>query len=113
VDGQEVGVTPVSTGFTYYGDRKVRLIKDGFETVTLVQPVRAPWWDSLLTEFFTENLWPRTVRDEREFRYALPPQLNVTTDEVLQRAHQLRTEGQQNAESLPAGPGAPAKPVNF
>ena len=113
VDGQELGTTPVSTGFTYYGDRKIRLIKDGYETVTLVQPIRAPWWDSLLTEFFTENLWPRTVRDEREFRYALPPQLNVTNEEVLGRADRLRREGQQSAESLPAGPGAPPRPLTF
>ncbi|MBI3464786.1 MAG: PEGA domain-containing protein [Planctomycetes bacterium] len=113
VDGQEIGVTPVSTGFTYYGDRKIRLIKDGYETVTLIQPMRAPWWDSLPLEFFVENLWPRTIRDEREFRYVLPPQVNVTTDEVLQRAHNLRIEGQTRAETvLPTG-GIPSNKVNF
>ena len=107
VDNQEVGHTPVSTGFTYYADRQVRLHKDGYETVTLVQPIPAPWWDSLLVEFFIENLWPFTVRDEREFRYQLPPLVNVTTQELLDRAQQLRTEGQLGAEVVPAGkPGS-------
>ena len=113
VDGQEVGVTPVSTGFTFYGDRKIRLIKDGYETVTLVQPIRAPWWDSLFLEFITENLWPFTLRDERDYRYDLPPQLNVTGDELLQRAHKLRTEGQLSAEPVVPAGGPAASKVNF
>src|SRR5262245_29457204 len=50
LDNEEVGISPVSTAFTYYADREIKLVKDGYETVTLVQPVRAPWWDSLLVE---------------------------------------------------------------
>ena len=34
VDNQEIGTTPVSTGFTYYGTREFRLVKDGYETLT-------------------------------------------------------------------------------
>ena len=34
VDERRLGVTPVSTSFTYYGTRDVRLMKDGYETVT-------------------------------------------------------------------------------
>ena len=101
VDGTEIGYTPVSTGFTYYADREVRLIKDGYETVTLVQPIRAPWWDSLLVEFFTENLWPFTLRDDREFRYELPPAMQTSTGEVIQRGQQLRSEAQVGAEIVP------------
>lgn len=114
IDDQEVGYSPVSTGFTYYADREIRLIKDGFETVTLVQPVRAPWWDSLLVEFFVENLWPLTIRDDREFRYELPPTANVSTGEVIQRGQQLRTEAQVGAEVLPGvRPTGTGSKVNF
>jgi hypothetical protein len=114
VDGREVGITPVSTGFTYYGARKVRLIKDGYETLTLVQPIEAPWWDSLLFEFFVENLWPVTLRDEREFRYEMPPLATVTNDELLERAHQLRVDGQRGAEVTPSdGFSAPDPRATF
>ena len=32
VDERRIGVTPVSTNFTYYGTRNVQLVKDGHET---------------------------------------------------------------------------------
>ncbi len=102
IDNQEIGYTPIATGFTYYADREIRLIKDGYETVTLVQPIRAPWWDSLPIEFFVENLWPFTMRDDREFVYPMSPMANVTTGEVIQRGQQLRSEAQQGAEPVPA-----------
>jgi hypothetical protein len=114
IDDQEVGYSPVSTGFTYYADREIRLIKDGHETVTLVQPIDAPWWDSLFLEFFVENLWPFTVRDDREFHYELPPTAPVSTGEVIQRGQQLRSEAYSGAEVLPGilPPGSAAR-VNF
>lgn len=114
IDDQEVGYSPVSTGFTYYADREIRLIKDGHETVTLIQPVKAPWWDSLLVEFFVENLWPFTIRDDREFKYELPPTAAVSTGEVIQRGQQLRSEAHAGSETLPGmlPPGSAAR-VNF
>ena len=114
VDGQEVGVTPLSTAFTYYADREIKLIKDGHETVTLVQPIPAPWWDSPLLEFFVENLWPYTIRDEREFRYDLPAQVSVSAEELIRRAQRLRNEGQLGAEIVPAGRATgPGSRTNF
>ena len=114
IDDQEVGYSPVSTGFTYYADRQVRLIKDGYETETLVQPIRSPWWDSLLVEFFTENIWPFTLRDDREFHYDLKPTVQVSTGEVIGRGQQLRSEAQQGAEVVPGGrPVAPGTKLNF
>jgi hypothetical protein len=114
IDNEEVGPSPVSTGFTYYADREIKLVKDGYESVTLIQPIRAPWWDSLFLEFFTENLWPLTLRDERQFQYNMPPAVSVSTGEVIQRGQQLRTEAQQGAEFAPGvRPAGAAAPLNF
>ena len=73
VNGEEIGPTPVSRSFTYYGDREITFLLDGYETKTVIQPIKAPWWDNLVTEFFTENIVPFTLRDEREFKYELTP----------------------------------------
>ena len=43
VDDYTIGVTPVSTSFIYYGTRKIRLVKDGYETLTVMQPISPPW----------------------------------------------------------------------
>src|SRR5262249_53575145 len=73
VNGEEIGPAPASRSFNYYGDRKITLVLDGYQTKTLIQPIRAPWWDGFLTEFLTENLIPASIRDERDYRYKLEP----------------------------------------
>ena len=92
VNGEEIGPTPVSRGFTYYGDREITLMLDGYQTQTIIQPVRAPWWDNLLTEFFAENLVPYPLRDEREFTYPLAPMSVPPTNDLLGRAQNLRSQ---------------------
>jgi hypothetical protein len=88
------GVTPVSKPFVFYGDRTFRIIKEGYQTVDVVQPIPAPWFDNLLTEFFTENVIPYRFRDEREFVYKLEPAVPDPSPDVLGRAEQARAEGQ-------------------
>ncbi len=44
---------------------------DGYQTKTVIQPINAPWWDNYVTEFFTENLIPFSMRDEREYKFQL------------------------------------------
>ena len=94
LDGQELGFTPVSTPFTYYGDREVKLIKDGYETKTIRQRVSTPWYQYIPLDFFTEALLPVRIRDERNYVYTLEPSTMVANDELLQRAEQTRQLGQ-------------------
>src|SRR5271165_2353780 len=94
VNGEEVGQTPVSRSFYYYGDREITFILDGYATKTLIQPIKAPWWDNLFSEFFTENLVPFNLRDEREFKYQLTPASTPRASDLRDRAEQLRSEAQ-------------------
>jgi hypothetical protein len=92
VNGEEIGQTPVSRSYYYYGDREITFILDGFETKTVIQPIKAPWWDNLVTEFFTENLLPYNLRDEREFAYTLTPASTPRAADLRDRAEQLRSQ---------------------
>ncbi len=94
VNGEEIGPTPVSRSFYYYGEREITFILDGYETKTLIQPIKAPWWDNLFFEFFTENLVPFNLRDEREFKYQLTPATMPRAGDLRGRAEQLRSEAQ-------------------
>ncbi len=94
VNGEEVGTTPVSRPFTFYGDRSIRLQAEGYETLDVVQPINAPYYDNLLTEFFTENLVPFTLRDERAFNYTMIPLKPTDPNGLLDRAEALRAQGQ-------------------
>lgn len=92
VNGEEIGPTPVSRSYTYYGDREITFLKDGYETKTVIQPVAAPWWDNILTEFLSENIVPFTLRDEREFKFDLQPATSPRANDLQDRAEALRAE---------------------
>jgi len=97
VNGESLGPAPASHNFYYYGDREITLVMDGYETKTLIQPINAPWWDNYLTEFFSENLVPMVIRDEREFTYKMEPARQPSQDQVQANAEAMRGE----ARTLP------------
>ena len=92
VNGEEIGPSPASKSFNYYGDRKVTIILDGYQTKTLIQPINAPWWDNYVTEFFAENLVPLSLRDERDYKYALELAQTPPQGELRDRAESLRND---------------------
>ena len=95
VDERRIGVTPVSTSFTYYGTRNVQLVKDGYETVTEKHRVQPPWYQYPIIDFFAENCWPFEIRDERDvgFRSAAA-EVNSAHSSVGVR-EQLRVDAQR------------------
>jgi hypothetical protein len=93
VNNEEFGPTPASREFVYYGNRDIVLMAPGYQTLHVIQPIDAPWWDNLFTEFITENLIPFTFRDERVFDYTLVPSVNPPVEDLVQRAQSLRDQG--------------------
>ena len=103
VNGEELGPAPVSKSFTYYEPREIILVADGYQTQKVIQPLKAPWYDNALTDFFTENLVPWTIRDERQFYYELLPAMEPGSDDVLNRAEGLRSQAQMPPPELRQG----------
>ena len=101
VDNQPVGTTPCATDFIYYGTREIRLIKPGYETLTVKQPIPAPWYEIPPLDFISENVFPQKIQDYRTVSYNLVPQVIVPTEQLLGRAEQLRQSTLQGAV-LPA-----------
>jgi hypothetical protein len=118
VDDYEIGTTPISTDFVYYGQRKIRLVKDGYETLTVMQPVPPPWYQIPPLDFVTENLVAGEIRDQRTFSYQLTLQRVVPTEQLLSRAENLRRgvvpvgvvapSARAGATEAPLAPGVPA-----
>jgi hypothetical protein len=108
VDDQEIGTTPCSSSFVYYGTRKVTLIKDGYRTETLYQKLSAPWYQIPPLDFASENLTIREIRDERVVDVQMVPQEIVPQAKLLERANSLRFGAETGQITLP--PGAESKP---
>ena len=94
IDGREVGFTPYSTDFIYYGTREITLIKDGYETLTVMQPVPPPWYQIPPLDFVSDNFLPFKVTNRHEFVYALEPQQIPPVEDLIDRANHLRSETQ-------------------
>jgi hypothetical protein len=92
VDGEEKGYTPANVDFTYYGTREITLIKDGYETVTTMQKVRTPWYQVFPLDFVSDNLLPFKVTDRHRFDYQLKPQTISPSQQLIDRANELRSE---------------------
>ncbi len=117
---EPIGVTPVSTSFTYYGTRQIQLVKDGYETLTIRQNFSPPWYEIPPLDFIVENFWPKEIRDERIVSVHLEPRRAVSAEEVVARAEQLRQNTYQGiatplqpaaAETVGAVPGNPTLPA--
>jgi hypothetical protein len=106
VDNERVGTTPCAVNYVYYGTRKIRLVKDGFETLEIKQPLPTPWYQIPPLDFASDVLVPHEIRDVRGVTYRLQPQFLVPPEELLARAESLRRETQQGT-TLPASPPLP------
>jgi hypothetical protein len=113
VNNRPVGATPVDQSFTYYGKYRFVFVRDGYETLTVDECIRTPWWSYFPLEFVVESLLPYNLRDVRYIRRPLEPRQEISEKVILDRAQQLRSQ----AATLgpPDGavimPGAPAPAI--
>jgi hypothetical protein len=110
VDNQQIGTTPCSVDFIYYGTREIRLVKPGFETLTVNQPIPTPWYEIPPIDFVSENLVPSRLVDHRTVAFNMQPQVIVPTDQLIDRGNQLRQETLQGTVVPASAVGVPGAP---
>ncbi len=98
VNGQNIGPTPASMPFTYYGKYDVTLVRDGFQTKTYFAEIRQPWFEFYPIDFFAENLWPSYIHDNRTIQFAMEPLIQPRSDQVVNEANALRSRAATNQQ---------------
>ncbi len=96
VSDVEVGRTPVTLPFTWYGDYDVILRRDGYETLKTHADINAPWYEVPPLDLFSA-LAPWTYHDQRYLHYELEKLDPPTEEELIERAERL---GERNAEPV-------------
>lgn len=96
VSDVEVGRTPVTLPFTWYGDYDVILRRDGYETLKTHADINAPWYELPPLDLFSA-LAPWTYHDERYLHYELEKLDPPSEEELIERAERL---GERNAEPV-------------
>ncbi|MCP4782199.1 MAG: PEGA domain-containing protein [Fuerstiella sp.] len=92
IDGKDVGYTPASIDYTWYGTREVQLIKDGYETKTLPVNIESPWYQRFPLDFVSDNFLGTHVRDHRRFDISMSPQQPDVSQAVIERGRSLRSQ---------------------
>lgn len=101
VDKQPIGLTPVSTSFTYYGTRNVEIVRDGFRTERFLRKFNPPWYEIPPLDFFSETLWPFEKRDERVVDVQMTPDPVISNDSLIASGEQLRLQAGQGVAVSP------------
>jgi hypothetical protein len=114
VDDYPIGTTPCATDFTYYGTRQFRLVREGYETLTIEKKISAPWYQWYGVDFVTENLVPMEIRDERSLDFTLVPQRLISNEQLVTNGQQLRQSNQPVTFITPVQPApTPGMPPVF
>jgi len=70
LNGVEVGRTPMTRDFVWYGTYDVVLRHEGYQTLRTTGDVKAPWWQWVPIDFFAEFL---PLHDHRTLSFAMTP----------------------------------------
>ncbi len=90
LNDKEIGRTPTTTGFLFYGVYDVRLEIEGHQTLQTSGTAAAPWWDNLGLDLIAETGNPHV---DVRWHYKLEPSTeDQDTEGLLDRAQQLRTD---------------------
>ena len=100
LDDEPIGETPVTTTFTYYGTRKIRLEKTDaegrllYERKIAYEKIKPPLYQVFPFDFFSELVIPTTIKDEHYITYQLEPLKHQSKEElqekVIKHAGELR-----------------------
>jgi hypothetical protein len=94
LNDQEIGVSPVTVPFNWYGDYWVRISKDGYETLNTHRKLNAPLHDYPPLDFFAQILYPGRIVDAYEWTFDLAVKEYPTREELIEQGESLRTQVQ-------------------
>lgn len=95
LNDNEVGRTPVTVPFTWYGTYSVRLEQPGYEPLSALAPVKAPVYQWPPLDLAFETVVPGIRRDEHAFTFALQEAEPAEPEAVRERAEAFRTRARQ------------------
>jgi hypothetical protein len=97
VNNTAYGPTPIDVPFLYYGKYDMMLVKEGFQTLRVKEPVDPPWYQYPVIDFFAEALYPGQLTDIRPLYYELEPVCQPNLDLLKAEGEELR----RRAAALP------------
>jgi len=92
LNDEEIGVSPVTASFNWYGGYNITIRKQGRETLQTHRKLQAPWYDLFPFDFLTQILYPGRIVDSREWSFELAPQKEISRQELIEAAEQIKDQ---------------------
>ena len=92
LNDEEIGESPVTVSFNWYGDYNVRISKEGFETLKTHRKLQGPWYDKFPFDFFAQILNPKIILDSYEWMFELAPRELPTREQLIENAENLKEQ---------------------
>jgi len=87
---EEIGRTPLTVDFTWYGDREVILRMAGYRTLQTHTVIGPPWYDIPPWDLISQAFVPWTYHYRVDRHYELEPLTVPPADELIDRAVRFR-----------------------
>ena len=110
LNGREIGRTPVTVDFLYYGEYDVQMVADGYEPLLTTGQANAPLWDNVPLDLFAE-ITPGKKHSRIQWHYVMSPR-NDDPVALLERAREMRSRIGDPAAPEAAAEAAPPPSVS-
>ena len=92
LNDEEIGFSPVTVNFNWYGDYRVRIRKEGYETLNTHRELKGPWYDGFPFDFFAQIVNPKRIVDSYEWTFELAPRRQISREELIQNAQNMQKQ---------------------
>ena len=92
LNDEEIGQSPVTVSFEWYGDYNVAIRKEGYQTLKTHRKLERPLHDKFPFDFFAQILNPKRIVDSYEWTFKLAPKQEISREELIQKAQELKEQ---------------------
>ncbi|MHB0946823.1 MAG: PEGA domain-containing protein [Sedimentisphaerales bacterium] len=109
LNDEEVGTSPVTVGFEWYGDYSVQISKDGYQTLKTHQNLKRPVADRFPVDLFADMFSSKIY--EYSWSFKLEPLQPIDKDKLIESAVELQKQALVPIEEDPAKKPKKIKPA--
>jgi len=100
LNDEQIGPSPVTVTFQWYGDYNVRISKEGCQTLVTHRALKAPWYDTFPFDFFAQVVWPGRIVDSYEWTFVLQARQPVDREDLIRKGQALQQQLDAEAAEL-------------
>lgn len=92
LNDEEIGISPTTVNFQWYGDYNVRISKEDYETLNTHRELKGPWYDGFPFDFFAQIVNPNRIVDSYEWTFELSPKRQISREELIRNAQEAEKQ---------------------